>query len=285
MAAQQKFDAAEIKRVRIERKLTERETAELFGCSIPTVKRAMRRGSTMGPGISHKGGLTLKAGHVAAEEARTFFGERVMRDADQGPVLKTGLYSGKLGARVTKGWWKGFPIYTMKLEERATCPSTCKQWLSCYGNNMPFAHRYRHGPALERAIVGEVAVLSARHPRGFVVRLHDLGDFYSEHYAYLWGGLVGHHKQLHIFGYTARQDLKADPTARAIRYLTDMYWPRFAIRMSDGAGLVRNTIAIAKVPDRPDDAIICPAQTQRVARCGDCGLCWTSERRIAFLQH
>jgi hypothetical protein len=277
------FDREGIRRARLELKLSWSETAERFGCSIPTAKRAVRRGSTLGPGTASRG-VVLKPDHPAARDAHSFF-EKSIRDPDQGPVLKTGMYSGKLGRSVTKGWWKGMPIYTLKLEERATCPSSCRQWLTCYGNNMPFAHRYRHGLALERAIVDEVAALSARHPRGFVVRLHDLGDFYSEHYAYLWGGLVGRYEQLHIFGYTARQDLKRDPTARAIKYLTDMYWPRFAIRWSDGPGTTRNTIAIETALDCPEDAIICPAQTHRVERCGDCGLCWTSERRIAFLQH
>jgi hypothetical protein len=283
MAKTQKFDHEGIRRARLEKKLSERKIAEMFGCSIPTVKRALRRGSTMGPGTASRG-LVLKPDHPAAQDARSFF-SKAMRDAGQGPVLKTGMYSGKLGARVTKGWWKGMPIYALKLEERATCPSSCRQWLTCYGNNMPFAHRYRHGKELEYAILDEVGDLSRRHQRGFVVRLHDLGDFYSEHYAYLWGGLVGAYKQLHVFGYTARQDLKNDPTARAVKYLTDMYWPRFAIRWSDGVGTTRNTIAIEKASDRPDDAIICPAQTHRLERCGDCGLCWTTERRIAFLQH
>jgi hypothetical protein len=284
MPSAKKFDGAEIRRVRLERKLTERETAALFKCSIPTVKRAMRNGSTLGPGIGGRGGYTLPENSQTARDARTMY-DGTLRDPDHGPVLKTGLYSGKLGGRITKGWWKGFPIYTLKLEERATCPTSCQNWLRCYGNNMPFAFRYHHGQALEFALLDEVKALAEKHSKGFAVRLHDLGDFYSETYAYLWGGLVGRYPQLHVFGYTARLDVKRDPIARAIASLTWLYWPRFAIRQSDGPGTRRNTTTIAHVPDRPEDAIICPAQTHPKIKCGSCGLCWTTERRIAFLQH
>ena len=42
---------------------------------------------------------------------------------------------------VTKGRWRGYPVFTLTLEERATCPSYCEQWDECYGNNMPFGAR------------------------------------------------------------------------------------------------------------------------------------------------
>ena len=48
----------------------------------------------------------------------------------------------KLGKKVTKGIYKGYPIFTLTLEVRKTCPRSCKHWNNCYGNNMPFATRY-----------------------------------------------------------------------------------------------------------------------------------------------
>ena len=48
----------------------------------------------------------------------------------------------KLGKKVTRGKLKGFPIYTVTLQERATCPISCKHYSTCYGNNMMFAIRY-----------------------------------------------------------------------------------------------------------------------------------------------
>lgn len=250
---------------------------------MPTVKRAIRNGNTVGPGIA-KHGYVLPATSSAVMHAHTHFPKSVQEPEGQ-PVLKTGKYSGKLGGRVTKGKWKGFPIFTLKLEERATCPTSCKQWLSCYGNNMPFAHRFRHGPKLMEAISRETRDLARLYPRGFVVRLHDLGDFYSIGYVNLWIGMLRLYEPLHIFGYTARQEFERDQVSRALQRAQMAFWPRFAIRWSDGASLTRSTIAIAKVQDKPTDAIICPAQTHPHIRCGSCGLCWTTERRIAFLQH
>lgn len=285
------FDYEKIAKTKTEKKLTYAEAAKAFGCSIPTVKRAMRNGSTLGPGIAHKG-LVLPAIHRAVVDGVSFHanskvrdGKTALRDPAGEVVIKSGSYSGKLGGLVTKGWWKGFPIYTLKLEERATCPRSCRQWLSCYGNNMPFAHRYRHGPDLEAAICREVRDLARKHRRGFVIRLHDLGDFYSLGYVNLWIDMLRLYPALHIFGYTARQEFETDQISRAIDRAQRAWWPRFAIRWSDGDRQVRSTIAIEKVSDCPSDAIICPAQTGKTQRCGSCGLCWTTERRIAFIQH
>ena len=45
---------------------------------------------------------------------------------------------------ISKGKWAGMPMFQMSLQERASCPSTCKQWAACFGNNMAFAHRIDH---------------------------------------------------------------------------------------------------------------------------------------------
>ena len=42
---------------------------------------------------------------------------------------------------VKKGKFAGYVIFTLTLEERATCPRDCFHWDNCYGNNMAFAHR------------------------------------------------------------------------------------------------------------------------------------------------
>lgn len=265
--------------------MTHAEAAESFGCSVPTVKRALRNGNTIGPGKSHRKKNVLAGDHPAVVEGRSYAAEWALRDPGEMPVLKTGTYSGKLGGRITKGWWKGFPIFTLKLEERATCPRSCSNWNNCYGNNMPFAHRFRHGSALEAAICREVKGLAAKHPKGFAVRLHDLGDFYSIGYVNLWLDMIRLYPALHIFGYTARQDFETDQISRAISRAQKAWWPRFAIRWSDGEGLTRNTITIENASAKPPDAIICPAQTHPAIKCASCGLCWTTEKRIAFLHH
>ena len=106
-----------------------------------------------------------------------------MREPGRGAAdqwcLKSGENSAKIGGLIVKGRWRGFPVYTLTLEERATCPRTCHHWRSCFGNGTHLADRIAAGANLEWRLEREVALLDIDHPRGFVVRLHVLGDFYS----------------------------------------------------------------------------------------------------------
>lgn len=200
-------------------------------------------------------------------------------------VLKKGRNQRKLGERVLKGPWKGLPIYSLTLEERATCPRYCGQWLTCYGNQMGRAVRYRHGAQLEAAILLDLLGLDRRHPGGFVVRLHILGDFYSVGYVDFWRICLDDFPGLRVFGYTARRP--SEPIGHEIAKLRDERWDRFAIRTSHFPSGPR-TWVIEKPEDAPADAIICPAQTGGASHCGACALCWApaaKHRPIAFLQH
>lgn len=200
-------------------------------------------------------------------------------------VLKPGRNSTKLGERVTKGRWKGMPIYSLTLEERATCSRSCKMWLQCYGNNMQFAKRFRHGKALEDALSWNLAYLNSRHPRGFVVRLHVLGDFYSVDYIEQWRQWLNRYSTLHVFGYTAWR--KDDPRGVQIAALRDRHWDRFAIRTSGASEGPRTAVFREGLlaPLKDPDAIVCPVQTARTASCGTCALCWSTKKPIAFIEH
>ena len=57
-------------------------------------------------------------------------------------IFKAGKTNKKLGGKISRGIWKSLPIYSLTLEERKTCPETCRHWGDCFGNNMPFAVRY-----------------------------------------------------------------------------------------------------------------------------------------------
>jgi hypothetical protein len=48
----------------------------------------------------------------------------------------------KLGLKVKKGAFKGYHFHTLTLVERESCPKDCFHWETCFGNNMPFAHRF-----------------------------------------------------------------------------------------------------------------------------------------------
>lgn len=198
-------------------------------------------------------------------------------------VLQSGYNSAKIGKEIRKGKWKYFPVFTLTLEERRTCPTTCSLLTTCYGNNMHKAIRIEAGPQLELALGFEIAELSLKYPLGFTVRLHILGDFYSVAYVRMWARLLELYPMMRVFGFTARwQD--DDPIGQELIGLVDRAWDRFAIRFSGRHG-PRSAITIDRPQDKPADAIVCPQQQGKTDCCSTCALCWQSERRIAFLRH
>lgn len=259
---------------------------DVHGGKFKHIGRAMGRsgGSISGRsrvlGLQFRGGraTVLAPGNPALTAARTIYPHRVVPPSQN--VLKSGDNQRKLGRRVIKGKWKGFPVFSLTLQERATCPTTCKMWRGCYGNNMGHAKRYEHGPGLEKQIWRELSALQYLHPDGFVVRLHLLGDFYSVSYVDLWRAALDHFPALRVFGYTA---WKSDsPIGHAVNHVRNRQWERFAIRTSDGE---RGPRAVTFIAKPPKDAIPCPAQSGKTSNCSSCALCWATKRPIAFKAH
>lgn len=213
-------------------------------------------------------------------EARTMFPSRRIGALEPDRLLKSGVHSRKIGSHVTKGRWKGMPVYTLTLEERATCPATCEHWGDCYGNKMNWSRRIAHGPELENRLRTEVAALALEHPKGFVVRLHVLGDFYSVEYVDLWLELLHAHPALRVYGYTAWPTNTAIGTR--VAKIAALRWGRFAVRTSNGPGDMRVTRTVER---EATGIVTCPAQTGRTDCCGTCALCWHTQRPIAFLRH
>lgn len=238
-----------------------------------------RHGSTKPRGR----GVVLRVFDPAALGGRTRFPTRVFYADEVSRVLKSGHQSRKIGAFVTKGFAKGWPIYTLTLEERATCPRSCREWLTCYGNNMQAAERLVAGVELERALRRELAALQDKHPGGFLVRLHVLGDFYSAEYAGLWHAFLRAFPALHLFGFTAHGP--DSPIGRTVALLAaDFGWRRAAIRFSGAPHELRASRVLDAGQGDPD-AVACPAQSGATDCCGTCALCWQSERSIAFRRH
>lgn len=223
--------------------------------------------------------------HPALVGGHTLYPTTVRRGRDRW-ALKQGENSAKIGGEILKGKWTGFPVYTLSLEERATCPRSCRHWRSCMGNKMNWADRVAAGPDLEWRLEREVALLDIDHPEGFAVRLHVLGDFYSTAYVALWAKLLERHAALNVWGYTARHD-RDDAIAAALVALARRRWDRFALRFSNApanfAGC--STISVEHPYQVPADAILCPEQVGKTESCSTCGLCWQSKRRVAFIQH
>jgi len=189
-----------------------------------------------------------------------------------------------------KGEWAGMPIYTLTLAERTTCPRQCFMFGRCYGDAMNWARRHEHGSALERRLTEEVAAKAAEHPKGFVVRLHVLGDFYSAAYVLHWMDLLRQHKELHVWGYTARSIRHDTAITLMIEWMNDLFWDRCNIRFSSdhpypGGATVQKSVDQLQVHK---DVIICPAELHKSECCATCGLCWSKnarEKTIAFIEH
>lgn len=290
------FAKDEIKQLRsASPKMLPNEIARRVNCSASYVRLVLKgKLDNKSGGQSRQDALPL-AGRVArmpsidneaiANDRSLFYSTVVEPTAYRFPVLKSGYHSSKIGKLITKGKWKGFPVFTLTLEERATCPRTCGHWRSCFGNGMQHAHRFAHGDALEMKLVEEVTLLAIRHPDGFAIRLHVLGDFYSVEYVKLWETLLQRVPQLHVFGFSARWDCDRDPIAAALVRLVLKKWNRFAIRFSNAPVDECSTVSIEHPYQKPADAVICPQQEQKTTACATCALCWHSKRRIAFITH
>lgn len=230
------------------------------------------------------------SGRVTAPMPRdatgTRFKTRVIAPSEMTGLLVSGHSNVKIGRDVRKGKLKGYWIYTLSLEERATCPSKCAHWQDCFGNSMPFAKRIDHTaadflPRLEQEIE---QLLSVRNRRGVLIRLHALGDFYSELYVAFWWRMLERHANLAVFGYTARSTF-LDPIGVDIDAMNAKFGHRCMIRESDGGWPGMSTVSIKTVEERPADAFVCPEQTGQTQCCATCTACWSTSKNVAFLAH
>ena len=194
----------------------------------------------------------------------------------------------KLGKKVTKGIFKDMPIFTVTLEERATCSDTCLHWWTCYGNNMPFATRYEANDALTDAMEIELEELNRKHKNGFLVRLHVLGDFYSVEYVELWDKWLAQFDNLYVYGYSERKT--GTPIGDALNILRERWTSRFMVRVSGDFSLSTMTAlsfddnrAVTQIKNK--QAFLCPVQEDKTDGCGTCGLCWTAKKNVVFKTH
>jgi hypothetical protein len=249
--------------------------------SRPTNRKHWPSGGPLKRHVSFKPGkgIDLGEGHPATAEGRSLFPSTVVDASDSPRLLIEGKNSRKIGDRVTKGRWAGMPIFTLTLEERSTCPRSCLEWSTCYGNRMHFARRHRDDGWLMPMPALEIEALAAKHPRGFVVRLHILGDFYSVEYARFWQLMLDENPALRVFGFTARAP--GSPIGREIVAMNaegDRCWIRFS-----GALGAMGSLVIADAAASVH--VLCPAQIGKTDCCGTCGLCWTMQKPIEFVRH
>jgi hypothetical protein len=215
------------------------------------------------------------------------------------PVKTTGLHvlkpskqniklSGRSGKRITKGpkFFRGKHLYNLTLVERETCPDTCEQWSNCYGNHMPFAKRYTPGLELERALGSDLDTLDNKHPEGYIVRLHILGDFYSVGYVDFWREMLSMYTTMGIYGYTHRR--YNTPIGDAVENLVKYHPERVSILRSDKLDIndtLPGAYTVPKGTEPRQGIVVCPQQTHEKVTCLSCGLCFNGHTQVQFLEH
>ena len=223
---------------------------------------------------------------TAIKEKRTLFPKSVKNALmNKSNILKSGEQNQKLGGFIVKGIWRGLPLYSLTIEERSTCPTTCAHFTDCYGNNMPFAHRFDKGEDLEKRLEIELKQLNYKHPFGFVIRLHVLGDFYNVEYVKKWENWLKKYPNLKVFGYTGykpNDEVKeyAEIGLEILRIRLENP-RRFQVRISDGG----NAEFSANPIDEGFKGFTCPEQLKKVDNCASCGLCWTTKQNVNFITH
>lgn len=205
-------------------------------------------------------------------------------------ILKRGDNNVKLGYKVTAKVFNGWVILTLTLPERLTCPEDCIHWIDCYGNNMHLAKRYAIDGLTARLAVDikkwtDYATGKGKRPKGVLVRLHVLGDFYSKEYVEFWQGQLSTYQNLAVFGYTARSLTIKPEIILAIWEMNSIHGQRSMIRMSRNE-VSEDSILYAASADQYDGkGFICPVQTGKLDSCADCGLCWYAPNTVIFQTH
>jgi hypothetical protein len=191
----------------------------------------------------------------------------------------------KLGKIVKKGKHKGKRILTLTLIERETCTNECEHYLTCYGNNMPFAHRFEVNEAFMLRLESDIEYYVKKYPEGILIRLHVLGDFESIQYIEFWNRMLHTYSSIAIYGYTRNHITSKYEHIRALGYKTiavrNIHKDRFAIRFSNKL----DDEFSANSREITNEGITCLAQVKASVSCSDCTLCWASKKQIAFITH
>ena len=239
---------------------------------------------------------SLPKDHAALVGDRTLFPSTVVdvTESFAGRLLVSGKNNRKLGERVLTGKFRGFALYGLSLEERATCPRDCDARAFCYGNGMQMARRHRivDLDVFNRFLEHDVATILAGGVDGLLVRLHVLGDFPSVEYVAMWSDLLAEYPKLACYGYTHRRITadSGDEVGDAVAALKQQYPDRFRIRWSDAKSQPDGAVIVDYIPgdSRLREGLVCPAQTDDTACCASCGLCWEGHARrdaIVFVKH
>jgi len=232
--------------------------------------------------------MRLKETHKAIVNATSLYADSqfTIRDVtNYSPrVLKLST-NVKLGKIVKRGKHKGKRILTLTLIERETCTNECEHYTTCYGNNMPFAHRFEVNEVFMMRLESDIEYYVKKYPKGILIRLHVLGDFNSIQYVEFWNRMLHTYSSIAIYGYTRNHITSKYEYIRAIGYkiiaIRNIHKDRFAIRFSNKL----DDEFSANSRDITSKGITCLAQVKASVSCSDCTLCWASKKPIGFITH
>ena len=193
----------------------------------------------------------------------------------------------KLGKKVLKGIYKNYKFKTLTLVERETCPKDCFHWSDCYGNNMPFAHRFSAKD--EQLLMNRIYedLLNSTNQL-LLIRLHILGDFFSVKYVKFWRKMLNTFDNIALYGYTANNINSSIPLSRAIakEIIKLNNNEHCHIRFSNDLKASFSANSYDVVKPVKGVSIVCPVQENKTANCGTCGLCWNQkDQQIIFKTH
>jgi len=223
--------------------------------------------------------MQLNPKHAAIVNSTTIHPKYVFDAANYPHNIIKKSSNKKLGKKITKGIWAGLPMYTLTLVERETCSDSCEHWLNCYMNNVAYAHRFKGNQALMDRMEKQLPDMASKHKRGFVIRLHIGGDFWSVAYVLWWAKMLRLYPLMRIYGYSRWHPDTA--IGKALELLRNKYPDRFKLRFSN---LTSDPLS-ANGEDMTSEGITCPVQINKTESCGTCGLCWTTKKSIRFLTH
>lgn len=225
--------------------------------------------------------MTLLATSLTQRRTRTKYQKNVKSPSLN--MLKPGKQNAKLGNKVTVKMWQGLPMYSLTLEERMSCPDYCAQWDNCYGNNMPFGHRFDHtDPTFIPLLKDNIQQLLHKHKQGIVIRLHVLGDFFDIDYCLFWVSMLLENPMLKVFGYT-HHALTTD-MGQAVNAINKITPTQARIRFSDDYTTEFSAYTKTTQP-ASSNGIYCPEQTGKTDSCATCGYCWSSGKPVIFIEH
>jgi hypothetical protein len=190
--------------------------------------------------------------------------------------------------RWVAGRWRGMWMFTVYLEELATCLSNaCPPEVKrlCFAHWVPFAVRWTWCPTFFPALDYNLEEAQHEFREGFTVDLHSSGDFPDLEYLEDWIERLDRFPALHLWGNTAHR--RESEIGWEIDCLNRTMRDRVAIHFSGESGDMSSRIlGVTIEPAAATGLFMCPANERHPkANCANCAFCVDSTDAFVRLPH